>query len=384
MLPVCPWPAALGELSPVLPRNKSMGRNLGLQSSLQLHLLKRRLKCRMALETALAYNLFEQANPELIPWLRANAHPLVLGDEACIVREGELGGAVFVVERGQLRIATKAVDGGSVPLGEGGVGSIVGEMSWLEARPAVASVWAAAGSHLLRLSHASLDDLRRDGHPVAALLYQAIGSKLSLQIQNQNAWVHRFPGSQHEPLRKVLVLFADLNEQDVDWLRNLGQLQRLPPGGVLIDEGQQVSDLSLVLAGDARVQVHSQGQLRVVGSSRRGELLGEMSLFNRGGHGASARVDTLDGLELLNINIDALLAALAGDPARASRFWRALARMLSQRSRDQLLERGLAATSRQAEAQRDDEEIDLGQLTGISTAGSRFDWLCRQLQNQEG
>jgi hypothetical protein len=58
--------------------------------------------------------------------------------------------------------------------------------------------------------------------------------------------------------------------------------------------------------------------------------------------------------------------------------------MLSQRSRDQLLERGLAATSRLAEAQRDDEEIDLGQLTGISTAGSRFDWLCRQLQNQEG
>lgn len=332
----------------------------------------------------MAFNLFQQANPELTRWLHANADPLVLGDEACIVREGELGGAVFVVERGQLRLATKAVAGGSVPLGESGVGSIVGEMSWLEDRPAVASVWAAAGSHLLRLSHASLDGLLRDGHPVAALLYQAIGCKLSLQIQSQNAWVHRFPGSGHEPLRKVLVLFADLNEQDVDWLRNLGQLQRLPPGGVLIDEGQQVSDLTLVLAGDARVQVHSQGQLRVVGSCRRGELLGEMSLFNRGGHGASARVDTLDGLELLNINIDALLAALAGDPARASRFWRALARMLSQRCRDQLLERGLAATSRQAEAQRDDEEIDLGQLTGISTAGSRFDWLCRQLQNQEG
>ena len=145
-----------------------------------------------------------------------------------------------------------------------------------------------------------------------------------------------------------------------------------------------MSSLSLVLAGDARVQVHSQGQLRLVGSSRRGELLGEMSLLIRDGRGASARVDTLNGLELLSINIDALLAELEGDTARASRFWRALARMLSQRSRDQLLERGLAATSRQAEAQRVDEEIDLAQLTGISTAGSRFDWLCRQLQNQEG
>lgn len=332
----------------------------------------------------MTYNIFEQANPELIRWLRSNAHPLVLSDEAFIVHEGERDGAVFIVESGLLRITTQALDGGSVLLGEGGAGSIVGEMSWLEARPAVASVWAAAGSHLLRLSHAFLDGLQREGHPAAALLYQAIGSKLSLQIQSQNAWVHRFPGSVQEPLRKVLVLFADLNEQDVDWLRNLGQLRRLPPGGVLIDEGQQVNNVSLVLAGDARVQVHSQGQLRVVGSSRRGELLGEMSLFNRDVRGASARVDTQDGLELLNINIDALLAALEGDTARASRFWRALARMLSQRSRDQLLEHGLAATSRQAEAQGDDEEIDLGQLTGISTAGSRFDWLCRQLQNQEG
>lgn len=332
----------------------------------------------------LTYNFFEQANSELTRWLRANAHPLIVSIETCIVREGELDGAVFIVESGFVRIDTTSNNCKSVPLCVAGAGSIIGEMSWLEDRPAVASVWAAAGAQLLRLSHAALNGLRRDEHPAAALLYQAIASKLSLQIQDQNTWVHRYPGSEHEPLRKVLVLFADLNEQDVDWLSNLGQFRRLPPSGVLLDEGQPVNDLSLVLAGNARVQVHSQGQLRVVGSCRRGELLGEMSLLNRNGRGASARVDTLNGLELLSINIDALLAALEGDRARANRFWRAIARMLSQRSRDQLLERGLAATSRQVEAQRDDEEIDLVQLTGISTAGVRFDWLCRQLQHQQG
>jgi len=330
----------------------------------------------------LAYNLFAQAESRLVEWLRVNASQLALRNETLIVQEGSRENGLYIVESGRLRIAASAADATSVPLAEQGEGSLVGEMSWLENRPAVASVLAEAGSRLLHLSSTTLRTLQREDHPVAALLYRAIGIKLSLQVQSQNAWIHRFPASVHEPLRKVLVLFAELNEQDVGWLRQLGELRRLPAGGKLIDEGEPVSALSLILAGEARIQVHSQGQLRVVGSSRRGELLGEMSLLNRDGHGASARVDTLDGLELLNLEIDTLLAALACDAARASRFWRALARMLSQRSRDQLLERGLAATSRRAEVFSDDE-IDVAQLSGISTAGARFDWLCRQFLNKK-
>jgi bacteriocin-type transport-associated protein len=155
-------------------------------------------------------------------------------------------------------------------------------------------------------------------------------------------------------------------------------------GDVLIDQGQPVTSLYLVLAGQARIQVRSEGQLRVVGSSRRGELLGEMTLLNAANSGASARVSTTEGLELLALDINALLAALNDDADRATRFWRALARMLSQRSRDQLIERGLAATSRRAESVLDSGEIDVSQLSSITTAGARFDWLCRQFLNQEG
>lgn len=334
----------------------------------------------------MAYNLLAQAEPELVKWLRSTATPVALSEQTCIVREGSRDDGLYIVESGRLRIATTAADGASVELGEQGVGSMVGEMSWLENRPAVASVLATAGSRLLHLNPSALEALGRDGHPAAALLYRAIGSKLSLQIQSQNAWIHRFAASPHEPLRKVLMLFADLNEHDVDWLRQLGHLRRLPAGGLLIDEGEPVRDLALILAGEARIQVFSEGRLQTVGSSRRGELLGEMSLLNRDSRGASARVDTPEGLELLSLDIDALLAALACDAARATRFWRALARMLSQRSRDQLLQRGLAATSRQTEIADDfdAEEIDMSQLSGISTAGARFDWLCRQFQNQQG
>jgi hypothetical protein len=58
--------------------------------------------------------------------------------------------------------------------------------------------------------------------------------------------------------------------------------------------------------------------------------------------------------------------------------------MLSQRSRDQLLSRGLAKSSLMAEKMIDDEQLGLEQLSAISSAGLRFDWLCRQFQDKEG
>jgi bacteriocin-type transport-associated protein len=331
----------------------------------------------------LNFNIFDQAESPLLQWILDKATPLSIDLDTCIVKEGDLADGLFIVKSGQLVIDTTADDGSSVILAEQGAGSLVGEMSWLENRPAVARVLAKAGSKLLQLKPAALAALRVEGHFLAASLYRTIGTKLSLQIKSQNAWIHRFNASANEPLRKVLVLFAELIEQDVDWMRQLGRLHRVRAGEVLLDQGQPVTSVYLVLAGEARIQVQIESQLQVVGSSRRGELLGEMTLVNSAATGASARVDTTEGLELLAFDIIALESALNADASRATRFWRALARMLSQRSRDQLLERGLAARSRQAESERDAEEIDITQLSGISTAGARFDWLCRQFQNQE-
>ena len=320
----------------------------------------------------------------LLDWLRGTSQALEPTADTRLIDEGQHAKGLFIVEQGSLRVRTSQSTGASLELAELGPGSLVGEMSWLEDRPAVADVVAMGGSRIVHIPPDVLEQLSQGINPIAPLLYQAIGTKLSLQIQSQNAWIHRFAASQQEPLRKVLVLFADLSEQDIDWLRQIGQLQRLQPGEVLLQQGQAVPSLYLVLAGEARIQVNSEGRLRVVGSSRRGELLGEMTLLNPQETGASAQVDAPDGIELLRIDKSALLDGLAQDVGRATRFWRALARMLSQRSRDQLLDRGLAATSRRAEQERDGDEIDLDQLSAISIAGTRFDWLCRQFQDQVG
>lgn len=328
----------------------------------------------------LAFNLFDQAEPELLHWLKINSEKVLHTERTLIIREGARDAGLYIVESGRLLISTSNSDGSSVPLAEQGTGSVVGEMSWLEGRPAVADVMAEAGSQLLHLSNKALGTLQQGSQKASSQLFRCIGKKLSLQIQSQNAWIHRFTSSTQEPLRKVLVFFAELNDQDIDWLRQLGELQKLPAGALIIDEGAPVKAMSLILAGEARIQVSHQNQLKVVGSSRRGELLGEMSLLNKDASGASARVDTQEGLELLSFNIKILLEELERDPIRATRLWRALSLMLSQRSRDQLLERGLAAKSKKAEMLNEDQEINVNELSGISTAGIRFDWLCRQLQ----
>jgi bacteriocin-type transport-associated protein len=331
-----------------------------------------------------SFDLLSQSSPALLQALEVHAHRRQFDAPTVLIREGEAANAISIVTAGCATVETLQSSGERVVLAQGERGAMFGEMSWLEQRPAVASVRAEAGSSVLQVPTAALDQLCQTSPIQAAELFRLIGTKLSLQIQAQNAWIHRFNASLQEPLRKVLVLFAALNEQDVDWLRQIGRLQRLADGAVLIEAGEPVPALYLVLAGEARILVHSDSGIREVGSSRRGELLGEMSLLNPELGVASATVVSHGGLELLRLDKAELLSALEAAPLRAMRFWCALARMLSQRSRDQLLERGLAEASRIAEQQSDGDELDLTQLAAISTAGSRFDWLCRQFQNQEG
>jgi len=331
-----------------------------------------------------AFSLIDRATPELLGWLHEHGQAQRLSAPTTLIREGDQIEALVLLLSGELSVYTSVGDSLSEPLAVLSAGSLVGEMSWLEQRPTVASVTASSDSLVLEVPFDQLDQLQREQPLLATELQRLIACKLALQIQSQNAWIHRFNTSQQEPLRKVLVLFAALNEQDVDWLRQMGRLQRLADGAVLIEAGEPVPALYLVLAGEARILVRSNCGIREVGTSRRGELLGEMSLLTPGLGVASATVVSHGGMELLRLDQAELLSALDAAPLRAMRFWYALARMLSQRSRDQLLERGLAKASRIAEQQGADDELDLTQLAAISTAGSRFDWLCRQFQNQEG
>ena len=200
-------------------------------------------------------------------------------------------------------------------------------MSWLEQRPAVADVVAETKSEVLFLSVDLLESMRADVPALAAEWQHLIARKLAAQIKKQNAWIHRYegPGEDIEPLRKVLVLFAVLNDLlDVDKIGNLGSLRRIAPGGVLLKQGQEVPSIFMILAGEADILINIDGVNKKVGTSRRGELLGELTLLMSESQGASATVTSTDGMDLLEINKADLKNTLNAEPAFADRFFRSL------------------------------------------------------------
>ena len=324
-----------------------------------------------------------EASQCLQSWLRENGKREVKSNGSKLIEEGLISEHVLVLLNGQIAVYTTDQNGACQRLAVLNQGAIVGEMSWLEQRPAVADVIAEADSEVLFLSVDLLDKLSNDEPELAAEWQRLIARKLAAQIKSQNAWIHRYegPGEEIEPLRKVLVLFAVLNDLDVEQIAKMGSLRRISPGNILLKQGEEVPSIYLILAGEADIWVNIEGINKKVGTSRRGELLGELTLLTSESQGASATVSSTDGMELLEINKNDLQKALSETPAFADRFFRSLSCMMSQRSRDQLLARQLAARSRSAEADDDGDELDLGQLGGINRAGQRFHTLCQKFQS---
>ena len=321
---------------------------------------------------------------ELLEWLEKEGQTRTASKGSQLIEEGENAKSLFFLLDGEVCATSTNQNNIDIQLNTLLPGAMMGEMSWLEERPAVASIDAGPGSRLLQIPREALESINQSEAFICHLLYRLIAEKLALQVQGQNAWVHRIAATDQEPLRKVLVLFAELEEKDVAWIARSGKFKRLVAGDVLLQEGDNVPGLYLLLAGEARISITENGNWQSVGSSRRGELLGELTMLNPQAAGATANVDTLTGLELLVLDKEELSMTLNADPRLAKRFYKGIARMLSQRSRDQLLSRGFAEASRMAEEIIDNEQLGLDQLSAISSAGLRFDWLCRQFQDKEG
>jgi len=331
-------------------------------------------------------NAYGSASSKLKDWLEENGIIRTHRADEVLIREGIVSKNVIILLNGKIAVNTTDNDGNQQCLAVLSDGSIVGEMSWLEKRPAVADIVTQQESTVLCLSFDLLDDFRRSKPSLSSEWQQIIAQKLAVQIQNQNAWIHRYegPGADIEPLRKVLTLFSELDDQDIDTLSKIGSLRRIQPSGILLKQGQVVTSIYLVLAGEAEIFVEINGITKQVGSSRRGELLGELTLLNKAAMGATATVQSVCGMELLELDKMLLDQELVANPAFANRFFQSLSCMMSQRSRDQLLARQLASRSQSAERSDDGDELDMSQLASINRAGHRFNTLCQKFQSGLG
>ena len=180
----------------------------------------------------------------------------------------------------------------------------------------------------------------------------------------------RQPG---ERMRNTLVIFGQLTDDDVVWLAETGAPQRLAVGVQLVEEGTPVQFVYLLLDGEVKVTTGQNGQTDVA-RLRAGDMIGEMSFVDASPPSASVTT-TIDSM-VLEIPRHALEQRLQTDSGFASRFFRALAMLLSDRLR-QTMDRFKSKGQNAAENALAIDELDPNVLEVVTRAGERFERLLK-------
>lgn len=322
------------------------------------------------------FNIFNSLPKSLEEWLFANGETIETGTEADLIKEGEHPEYLYILLSGTVKVIT-AKGAEFVELATLESGEMFGEMSFLESRPPVATIRPVTRCKILRLSRKKLSEALKNKPTVGKEFFQLTAQKLAAQLNSQNHFIHRWPGIDIEPVRKVLIIFSILSEIDIEWISKNGTKQSYTQGEYLIRQGDPVPGLLIVLAGDAEVSIISQGSSQPVGSSRRGEFLGEMTLLGASDT-ATASVRATTNMEIHEIDKAILLTEFEKNEKFASRFYNSLSVLISQRLRDQLRSRGFA-TRAFAEEDLDSDSLSIEQMSSITTAGQRFEWLCQNI-----
>ncbi len=184
-------------------------------------------------------------------------------------------------------------------------------------------------------------------------------------------------------MRKVLFLFGQLNDDDVEWMLRAGRKRFLPAGERLIEQGVPVDSVFILLEGGLAVRMRPRSGLdRELARLNAGEIVGEMSFVDA--RPPSATVVARQDSTVFALAKAALNAKLASDLGFAARFYRALAIYLSTtvRERHRAMEYGSQVpASGEADGPAGDEEgeLDATLLDGVSLAGERFDRMVKRV-----
>lgn len=126
-----------------------------------------------------------------------------------------------------------------------------------------------------------------------------------------------------------------LADEDLDRLRSLGARRRLPAGTTVFSEGDESSEVVLVVSGSVKVTTTAMGGrevvLELVGE---GELLGELSTID--GSPRSATATTLTPVELVAVPSDRFTAFLDERPQATRGLLAVVIGRLRQSNRRQL------------------------------------------------
>jgi CRP/FNR family cyclic AMP-dependent transcriptional regulator len=177
-------------------------------------------------------------------------------------------------------------------------------------------------------------------------------------------------------MRKVLFLFGQLNDDDVEWMLRAGRKRALREGEVLIEQGVPVEEVYFLLDGRLAVWLKpKRGAEKEIARLNAGEIVGEMSFVDA--RPPSATVKAVEDSTVFGISKAVLNGKLQSDYGFAARFYRALAIYLSTTVRER--HRALGYGSDFEEDEDEGDELDSNVLDGVYLAGERFDRMVKRV-----
>ena len=182
-------------------------------------------------------------------------------------------------------------------------------------------------------------------------------------------------------MRKVLFLFGQLTDGDVEWLARAGTMEKLGEGTTIVHMGKSVENIYVVLEGTFSVYFTSDFS-KPAATLHSGEVVGEMSFIDARPPSASVKSD--GRAIVLKLPKSMLQSKLDEDTGFAARFYRSASMLLSDRLRQvnsQLARIQAGAAGAVFEDELEDE-LDPNVLEAVSYAGNRFDRMLRSLRSR--
>lgn len=168
-------------------------------------------------------------------------------------------------------------------------------------------------------------------------------------------------------MRRVLYLFGQLRDEDIDWLAKAGRLIEIQDGTVLIEQEKPIDSLFIVVDGALAVSVKGIGE---VARLNNGDIVGEMSFVSS--MLPSADVVALGRCAVFAIEKRLLSERLRSDSGFASRFYFAVAVFLADRLRGTIRRLGYGRST-EPEPELAEYEMDEAVLDRVSAAGVHFE-----------
>lgn len=178
-------------------------------------------------------------------------------------------------------------------------------------------------------------------------------------------------------MKKILFILGVLSDADVDWLLYVGRREELSAGTVLIQEGNPVDAVYIVLTGLLKVSIEALAG-KEIAQLTSGEVVGEISFVDT--RPPSATVTAAEDTLVLSIPRQRLTKKLVEDTGFASRFYQAIALSLSDRLRNTVSLLGYGKESVSGEAVQLADDLSPTVIEHLPLARSRFESLLRRLK----